>query len=85
MRRDCVTVIKQMIDIIPEKQTQLRYSLEWNIEDARYKAPEDTAQWQSVWQTLKTYIFTPKEDWEWEVLSIFTTKSAEELKSDKCL
>lgn len=54
--------------------------LQWNYNDASYKAPEDTIQWYRTQATLIKYIPQPIEDWEFEVLSIFTTKSVEDIK-----
>jgi len=78
--RHCPTIIKQMMEKIPSEKTEFIKDLQWNYEDASYKAPEETLQWHRTMQTLQKHIPEPKEDWEFEVLSIFTTKSIEELK-----
>jgi len=80
-RRICTQVIKEMLSKVPEDKTELIKDLEWNHEDASYKAPEETLQWHRTTETLMKHIPNPTEDWEWEVLSIFTTKSIEDLKS----
>lgn len=69
-----------MMEKIPSEKTDFIKDLQWNYEDASYKAPEETLQWHRTMQTLQKHIPEPKEDWEFEVLSIFTTKSIEELK-----
>jgi hypothetical protein len=79
-RRNCCEVIAKMLDKIPDEKTELIKDLQWNFEDAIYKAPEETLQWQRTMGTLMKHIFAPTEQWEFEVLSIFTTKNVEELK-----
>ena len=80
-RRDCQEVIKQMLEVIPKDKSQLRDALLWNYHDAEYKPPEETIQWERTSLTLQKFIPDPMADWEWEVLSIFTTRSIEELKN----
>jgi hypothetical protein len=79
-RRNCCEVIINMIDKIPDTKRSFIKDLKWNYEDASYKAPEENIQWIRTQKTLLKHIPVPKEDWEFEVLSIFTTKSVEELK-----
>ena len=79
-RRNCQEVIKKMLDRIPVSKTQFIDALKWNLEDASYKAPEETLQWHRTMETLMKHIPNPKEDWEFVVLSIWTTKSVEEVK-----
>jgi hypothetical protein len=80
-RRDCAEVITQMLDKIPDVRSEFIARLKANREDAVYKPPEEVIQWQRTQQTLQDEISKPTEDWEFEVLSIFTTKSVEELRS----
>lgn len=80
-RRNCWEVIQQMINKVPEDKEALLDDLEWNLEDAAYKPPEETIQWQRTQSTLIKHIPKPIEDWEFEVLSIFTTMSIEDLKT----
>lgn len=79
-RRNCCLVILKMLKLIPEEKEELIKALKWNSEDASYKAPEETLQWERTMNTLIKYIPIPVKDWEFEVLSIFTTKSINELK-----
>lgn len=79
-RRNCASVIAQMIEKIPVQKEALLKDLAWNLEDATYKAPEETIQWQRTMETLQKHINPPSAEWEWKVLSIFTTHSIEELK-----
>jgi len=70
-----------MIAKVPEDKTELLKDLEWNLDDASYKAPEETLQWERTQETLIKHFPNPKEDWEFEVLSIFTTQPVEQLKA----
>jgi predicted RNA-binding protein with RPS1 domain len=79
-RRNCVEVINKMLKVIPETEVQIICALENNKIDASYKAPEETIQWERTAQTLQFYIRKPNKDWHWKVLSIFSTKSIEEVK-----
>lgn len=79
-RRICTEVITEMINVIPKDQIELIKDLEWNYEDASYKAPEETIQWVRTSLTLQQHIPIPKEDWEFQVLSIFSTKPVDEIK-----
>jgi hypothetical protein len=79
--RNCCKIIDQMIAKIPADKIELIKDLEWNKEDAKYKAPEEVIQWQRTMETLQKHIFPkPTWDWEFEVLSIFTTHSIDSLK-----
>jgi len=80
-RRNCQAIIKQMMEKIPSDKTEFIKDLEWNFEDAGYKAPEETLQWERTMKTLQKHIPDPSADWEFEVLSIFTTHSIDDLKA----
>lgn len=80
-RRNCCEVISQMLEKVPASETSLREDLEWNKEDASFKAPEEDIQWIRTSLTLRKHIGKPTEEWHFEVLSIFTTLSIEDLKS----
>lgn len=79
-RRNCQEVIAKMMEKIPSDKTDFIKDLQWNFEDAGYKAPEETLQWERTMQTLQKHIPKPITDWEFELLSIFTTRSIDELK-----
>jgi len=81
-RRNCMAVIKEMVVEIPLNKKKLHKDLEWNFEDAFYKPPEETLQWERTMETLIKHIPKPRKEWEFKVLSIFTTKSIEELKKE---
>ncbi len=78
--RDCCEVIKSMLSKIPVEKSELINDLNWNYEDAKYKAPEETLQWIRTQHTLNKHIIIPIEIWEFEILSIFTTLSIDKLK-----
>lgn len=78
--RNCQEVIASMIEKIPTEKEDFIRDLNWNFKDAGYKAPEETLQWHRTQQTLMAHIPKPTQDWEFEVLSIFTTKSIEDLR-----
>jgi len=65
---------------IPQDKTELIKDLRWNFDDASYKAPEESLQWQRTQSTLIKHLSKPTEDWEFEILSIFTTQSVDDLK-----
>lgn len=81
-RRNCQKIIAKMVILIPDNEVELLKDLQWNFEDAAYKAPEETIQWERTMKTLVKHITPPSHDWHFEVLSIFTTKSIEELKEE---
>lgn len=78
--RNCCAVIKEMLDLIPATKTEFISDLTWNLEDASYKAPEETIQWVRTQSTLEKHIPLPTEDWEFHVIHIFTTIPMETLR-----
>ena len=81
-RRNCQEVIAKMVAKIPKSKTKLLKDLKWNFEDAKYKAPEETLQWERTMKTLLKHIPIPTAEWEFKVLSIFTARSIDELKNN---
>lgn len=79
-RRNCVFVIAEMLELIPVDKIDIIKDLKWNLDDASYKAPEETIQWERTMQTLQKHIPKPEEEWELKILSIFTTKPVDVLK-----
>lgn len=83
IRRECTNVIRQMLSIIPINEVEFINALNWNYEDASYKAPEETIQWERTSQTLQKYIpFPPTEKWQKDILCIFSTMTKEELEKE---
>ena len=62
-RRNCCVVILKMLEKVPEEKTEFIKDLKWNYNDASYKAPEETLQWQRTMQTLMNHIPAPTEEW----------------------
>lgn len=81
MERECSEVIRLMMKKIPKSKKEFLKDLDWNYKDSCYKPLEETIQWVRTHETLMKHMqLPPKEEWEFEVLSIFTNKSIEELK-----
>jgi len=81
-RRNCCAVIANMLLEVPLTEESLIADLEWNLDDASYKAPEQTIQWVRTHETLLKHIPKPTEEWHFKVLSIFSTMSVEDIKKD---
>lgn len=79
--RNLIEVIDEMLKVIPENEEVLRNDLEYHRDSQSYKAPEDMIEWKLTHKTLSEAMFPVKEDWQWEVWSIWSTKSVEELKA----
>jgi len=80
IRRNCCYIISLMKQEIPKEKVKFHKDLDWNYNDASYKAPEETLQWQRTSETLIKHINIPSEEWEFRVLSIFTTKTVEQIR-----
>jgi len=78
--RNFTEVLTKMISFIPSDKKELLERMAWHIEDGHYKAPELGTHWNSVGKSLQEFFPLPKEDWEFEVLSEWTTLSIEQLK-----
>ena len=78
--RICHEVIDAMIALIPKKESVFIEMLESEREDAVYKSIEETTQWTRLAIVVNSFINPAIQDWEFLVLSIFTTLSVEELK-----
>jgi hypothetical protein len=81
-RRNCAVVILEMIDKIPKHKVDFIEALNWNLNEASYKAPEENLQWIRTQNTLLKHIVKMEEDWEYEIISIFTTRPIEDLKNE---
>lgn len=79
--RKCNDVIKQMLHKIPESEAPLIEALTDVTQfDMSYQPPESVIQFEIVQDILADFIPQPTEDWEFEILSIFTTLSIEDLR-----
>ena len=78
--RDIFKVLEQIKDVLKENEEY--GEIEANIENIeyslRFKAPEDT--WNYVYDKLIVNFIPPEAEIDYEVLSIWTTKTVEELK-----
>lgn len=78
--RDIFKVLEQIKDVLKENEEY--GEIEANIENIeyslRFKAPEDT--WNYVYDKLIVNFIPPEAEIDYEVLSIWTTKSVAELK-----
>jgi hypothetical protein len=79
-KRNCVQTIEKILTYVPYEESNLRKALLHNRETAFYAAPENILSWESVFDTLLFHIYPPKKEWHFEVWSVFSTKSVEELK-----
>jgi hypothetical protein len=80
--RNIVEVIDQMILKIPSTEVNLIKGLNKIKNSANYTAPElMQGRWYQVSSALSQSFKPPEEDWQFEVLSIFSTKSVGEIKS----
>ena len=61
-RRNCCFIISQMMEKIPVEKIDFIKDLKWNFEDASYKAPEETLQWERTMKTLMKHIPKPQEE-----------------------
>lgn len=78
--RDIFKVLEQIKDVLKENEEY--GEIEANIENIeyslRFKAPEDT--WNYVYDKLIVNFIPPEAEIDYEVLSIWTMKTVEELK-----
>lgn len=77
IKRNAFEVRDQIYRALPTEE--LRKELDYIINP--YKAPE------SYWNLLTYFVnkvisYPPQEDWEWNIISILTTKSVDELKEE---
>lgn len=71
-----------MLAVVPAEETLFIEMLNEARQDAVYKAPEEVIQWKRTAIVVNNFINPPTKDWEFEVLSIFTTLSVDQLKAD---
>lgn len=82
--RDIFKVIEQIRNVLGEdnEYSEIKASLEELEYRLRFKAPE--LVWDYTYIVLITKFIPPKTEIDYQVLSVWTTKSVEELKeSDK--
>jgi len=82
MNRNLSNIIQQMIDEIPFDEQDFINNLKDNQSSVSCVAPELISMWWNVvYETLWCFIpEKPNEEWQFKILSIFSTKTVEELK-----
>ena len=80
--RKCTEVIKAMLELVPETEIKLIKDLNYNLKEAALKEPGNTIQWEKTSSNIRFHLRTPTEDWHFEVLSIFSGMSVEQIKAE---
>lgn len=87
MERDIFNVLDKIKGVIEKSKDYSQETREEYIslinfikKDLYYKAPE--LHWFHVQQAFIFYFLNPKCETDWEILSIWTTKSVKELKGE---
>lgn len=78
--RDYREIVEQIMEKIPLSKKNFKSHLQGIYEDSFYKAPESRIPWDRTCEILNIHIPIPKEEWEYEIVSIFTTTPIEKLK-----
>ena len=78
--RDIFNVLEQIKEVLGENNeySEMKCGIEDIEYSLRFKAPED--KWNYVYDKLIDNFIPPQTDIDYKVLSIWTTKSIEELK-----
>ncbi len=84
--RDLKEVINQIMQLIASEYDYeaLYIALDEVLEKINFKAPEliiVEKWWDVTYSILNKYVIPPKEEMDYKILSIWTTKSIEELKN----
>lgn len=82
MGRNLMSVIDEILMNMPDTETKFKYQLKDNKSSVSCAAPELMGfWWNNVYETLLDNIPNkPTEEWQYKILSIFSTKSIKELK-----
>ena len=78
--RDFNEVARQIKELVPETETKFHEDLGWVIDDAFYKAPEETLQWHRCFGVIQRHVPKPREDWEIKMWSIFSLVPEDEIR-----
>lgn len=84
--RDLKDVINQIMNLIKQDYDYAELHKQLNIvfEKIAFKAPElilSENWWNITYSILDKFVIPPKEEMDYKILSIWTTKSIEELKN----
>lgn len=78
--RNIRTTIQEMLQETPKVNLEFRIRLAKISDASLYAAPElQWLSWQKLQDAVLDYLGDPKEEWEYKVWSIFTTKPVEEI------
>jgi len=82
--RNILDVIGTIVEQIPEENNEkLMLNLYKIANDSVYRAPEiKYLSWNELSYRLNDYIGSPVEDWHFDVYSILTTKTVEQIKQE---
>ena len=80
--RDLSNILQQIINEIPITEQEFTNNLKDNLSSVSCAAPElINMWWNEVHETLWNFIpEKPNKEWQFKILSIFSTKTVEELK-----
>lgn len=84
--RNLKDIINQIMDLIKQDYdyAELHKQLKIVLEKIAFKAPELIQAenwWNITYSILDKFVIPPKEEMDYKILSIWTTKSIEELKN----
>jgi len=82
--REITDVVDQIKTLVPQDKIEFIGRLDWVYQDACCRPPEDRRRsWEYLQQCLLKFIgLYPNEDWQFQVLSVFSTVTVEEIKED---
>jgi len=83
--RNLVRVINDIVKFIPKDNFDFIKELERIKSDQiQWTAPESMVRWEEASYALEDFLYNPipTEEWEFEILSIWSTKSIEEVKEE---
>jgi len=78
--RDFHKIFRKIKNLIPVSRHCFIEDMDWVIEDASYKPPEDDLPWRRCFDALQKNIEIPREDWEIKIWSIFSEIPEDEIK-----
>ena len=80
--RNIIDVIQSIKTEVPEDQIKFHNFLNWLMNDASYKAPEQIVEcWNKFARGISNHIIKPPtEDWQFRALSIFSGMPEKELR-----
>lgn len=82
--RELINVLNEIINTIPKTETVILHRLDNLKGSVLCTAPELMHEWWYRTHDVLTENVPekPTEDWQWKILSIFSTRTVDELKKD---